>query len=57
MPNTQTKGGRVPVHVRLTPAGIEAVDRLAATEQRSRSDMLRILIGEAVANRAKKDKR
>ncbi len=42
------------VHVRLSDAGMQAVDDLAEAEQRTRSDMLRILIAEAVKARAKR---
>jgi predicted transcriptional regulator len=48
---------RVNVNIRLNPDGIKAVDRLAEEEQRTRSQMLRILIAEAVSVRAKRVKR
>jgi len=40
--------------VRLLPSGLEWIDAQAATEQRSRSAMVRILLGEAIDARRKK---
>lgn len=42
---------RVLVNVRLSPDGLKAIDALAEAEDRTRSDMIRILLKEAVAAR------
>lgn len=47
---------RVQVAVRLTPAGLAAVDKLAEEDQRTRSDMIRILLAEACAARERAKK-
>lgn len=39
------------VHVRLKDAAIEAIDKLAEKEMRTRSDMIRVLLAEAVQRR------
>lgn len=44
---------RQTVHVRLKPAAIEAIDKLAEKEMRTRSDMIRVLLAEAVQRRTK----
>jgi len=43
-----------PVQVRLLPSGLEWIDAQAVREQRSRSAMVRILLGEAIDARRKK---
>lgn len=48
------KPPREKVAVRLTPAGLGEVDRLAETEHRTRSDMIRVLLIEALEARRKK---
>jgi predicted transcriptional regulator len=45
------KEPREAVTVRLSPAGLAKVDELADVEDRTRSDMIRILVGEALAAR------
>ena len=40
--------------VRISEAGLDVLDRMAKDEQRTRSDMARILISEAVKARAKR---
>jgi ribbon-helix-helix CopG family protein len=42
---------RVPVTIRMFEEGLAVVDRLAQAEDRTRSDMLRILVGEALEAR------
>ena len=42
---------RITIHPRLSVAGIKAIDELAASEQRSRSQMVRILLAEALKAR------
>jgi hypothetical protein len=42
---------RITVNVRLSASGIAAIDTLADTEQRSRSQMVRILLAEALKAR------
>lgn len=44
---------RVQVAVRLKPSSLEAIDKLAEEDQRTRSDMIRVLLAEAVAAREK----
>jgi metal-responsive CopG/Arc/MetJ family transcriptional regulator len=44
----------VAVTFRTTTAAVAELDRIAAEEQRDRSDVIRILLKEAVAARAKK---
>lgn len=44
---------RINITLRLSREGIAAVDKIAEVEDRSRSQMLRLLISEAVAARAK----
>jgi hypothetical protein len=39
---------RETLHVRLSKGGIAEIDAVAATEQRTRSDMTRILIAEGL---------
>jgi hypothetical protein len=39
------------VNVRLSRSGLEAIDRLAVEDHRTRSDMIRILLAEAVQAR------
>lgn len=46
---------REQVGVRLNAQIIEAIDRLAATEQRNRSDMIRVLLVEALNARSGSD--
>jgi predicted transcriptional regulator len=43
--------------IRVAPAAVEALDVLAEQEQRTRSDMARILLSEALAARQRKDRR
>lgn len=45
------------VTIRLSPSGLEEIDRYAAAEQRTRSDMIRVLLGEAIAARRKREAR
>lgn len=45
---------REKVAVRLSADDLEAIDRLAETEHRTRSDMIRVLLIEAVAARTKR---
>lgn len=45
---------RKPVHVRLSAAGLTQLDALAEAEQRDRSAMIRVLLTEALAARARK---
>jgi hypothetical protein len=45
---------RVQVAVRLSPGGLAAVDALAEEEDRTRSDMVRVLLVEAVTARKRK---
>lgn len=45
---------RETVSTRLSAAGVQAVDELAAAEDRTRSAMLRILIKEAVTARRRR---
>lgn len=42
------------VHARLTDDGLKVVDDIAKQEQRTRSDMVRVLIAEAVKARGKR---
>jgi len=44
---------REKVAVRLSPAGLQAIDTLAEAEHRTRSDMIRVLLIEAIAARRK----
>jgi hypothetical protein len=48
---------RVPVTVRLSAAGVAEIDKLARSEERDRSAMIRILLKEAVAARQKRGDR
>lgn len=50
MPDTPS-GNRQTVHVRLKPAAIAEIDKLAKLDQRTRSDMIRVLLAEAVQRR------
>lgn len=45
---------RITTTIRLAPSGIAAIDSLADTEQRTRSQMVRILIAEALKARGKR---
>ena len=45
------KAPREAVTIRLNSGGLAKVDELAADEDRSRSDMIRILVAEALAAR------
>lgn len=45
---------REKVAVRLSPAGIEEIDRLAQAEHRTRSDMIRVLLIEAIEARRRR---
>lgn len=45
---------RQKVAVRLSPAGLAEVDEFAKAEHRTRSDMIRVLLIEAVLARRKK---
>lgn len=47
---------REKVAVRLSAAGIEAIDTLAEIEHRTRSDMIRVLLIEAIDARRRKAK-
>lgn len=51
------KQPRERVGVRLSPAGLAEVDRLAEVEHRTRSDMIRVLLIEALETRRKRDER
>lgn len=42
---------RETVNIRLAPAGVAVIDVMAAAEHRTRSDMIRVLLIEAVAAR------
>lgn len=42
---------RVKLAIRLSPLGLAAVDKFATDEDRTRSDMIRVLIMEAVQAR------
>ena len=54
-PDVRTGSGRdVSVTFRTTGAGVAEIDRLADEEERDRSAMIRILLKEAVAARAKR---
>lgn len=48
---SQSRQPRLKVAVRLSAAGLDAVDAFAATEDRTRSDMIRVLLVEAIAAR------
>lgn len=43
--------------IRVAAPAVEALDALAEAEQRTRSDMARILLGEALAARQRKGRR
>lgn len=45
------------VNIRLSKSGLTEIDRLAVEDQRTRSDMIRVLLSEALAARAKKKAR
>lgn len=45
---------REKVAVRLSPSGVAEVDRLAESEHRTRSDMIRVLLLEAIEARRRK---
>lgn len=47
----EKKPPREAVTIRLGSEGLAKVDELAAKEDRTRSDMIRILVGEALAAR------
>lgn len=56
MGSVTTRTPRLKVAVRLSPAGVAAVDELAAAEDRTRSDMVRVLLVEAInARRERQD--
>lgn len=42
------------ITIRVAPPAVDALDALADAEQRTRSDMARILLGEALAARQKR---
>jgi metal-responsive CopG/Arc/MetJ family transcriptional regulator len=44
-------GKRTQVAIRLTDEGLKRVDQFAAEEERSRSDMIRKLLSEAIQRR------
>lgn len=44
------------IQIRLSEAGLAAVDKLAEEEQRSRSEMIRRLVAEAVTRRVREAK-
>lgn len=46
---------RVKVAIRLSPDGLTEVDRLAEAEHRTRSDMIRVLLIEAVQARRRSE--
>lgn len=49
--------GKLPrekVAIRLSPEGLAEVDRLAEVEHRTRSDMIRVLLIEALETRRRK---
>jgi hypothetical protein len=48
---TPERDPRVVVSTRVSIEGRDAIDAIAAAEQRNRSDMVRILLSEAVAAR------
>ncbi|MGE5829798.1 MAG: ribbon-helix-helix protein, CopG family [Micromonosporaceae bacterium] len=47
------RSAREKVNVRLDPDGLVEVDRLAEVEHRTRSDMIRVLLLEALTHRRK----
>lgn len=49
--NEDAPAARVNVTVRLRPASVEQIDKIAKAEKVERSVMIRTLIGEAVARR------
>lgn len=51
-PTLDPRPPRVNVNIRLAPAAIAQVDKLADAEERTRSEMLRILLRDALASRA-----
>ena len=57
MPAPKPTPKRSQVVVRLSDSGLAEVDGYAAAEQRTRSDMIRILLAEAVAARRKREAR
>jgi hypothetical protein len=48
------KPAREKVAVRLSPAGIAEIDAIAEAENRSRSDMIRVLLIEAIELRRRR---
>lgn len=40
------------IQLRLSEAGLDAIDKLAAAEQRTRPDMIRLLLADGMAARA-----
>jgi metal-responsive CopG/Arc/MetJ family transcriptional regulator len=57
-PRTQ-KGAAEPrevVNVRLGRSGLAAIDQLAVEDKRTRSDMIRVLLAEAVDARRKRNR-
>lgn len=48
---------RIQVTIRMSVAGVAAVDQIAKDEGRSHSDVIRRLLSEALAARAKKGNR
>ncbi|HEX5997150.1 MAG TPA: ribbon-helix-helix protein, CopG family [Jiangellales bacterium] len=57
MPAPKPTPKRSQVVVRLADAGLEQIDRYAEQEQRTRSDMIRVLLGEAIEVRRKRERR
>lgn len=55
MPAPRPTPKRSQVVVRLSETGLEAIDEYAQAEQRTRSDMIRILLAEAITARRKRE--
>lgn len=48
------KESRIPVNIRLRPAAVAEIDAIAAAEERSRSDMIRILLADGLKSYRRK---
>jgi hypothetical protein len=51
----RTSSSDTSVHVRLSPPLLESIDQLAVRENRTRTNLCRVLLEEAVAARAPAD--
>lgn len=51
---TPTAEPRKNITVRLSPAGIAEIDAIAEAEQRTRGDMIRILLADGIKNYKRK---